>query len=151
MMHFVRAFLVMRAKRKAYCYQRGSNYGKIVYIKSIFENGWWKNAYPSSYPPGSAPGHKLQNRQKSLAYFSHLAPLNLFFFTKEPSQKEGMVQCSPPTKHAAGLFFYYWRIYPTITRKRRIAVRARLGVASHLSTTLRWGNSVKCLSQRHNK
>ena len=27
----------------------------------------------------------------------------------------------------------------------------RLGVAGHLSTTLRWGNPVKCLFQRHNK
>ena len=47
------------------------------------------------------------------------------------------------------LFIYYWHIYPPITRKRRSAVRARLGVAGHLSTTLRWGNPVKCLSQRH--
>ena len=31
------------------------------------------------------------------------------------------------------------------------AVRARFGVAGHLSTTPRWGNPVKCLSQRHNK
>ena len=29
--------------------------------------------------------------------------------------------------------------------------RARLGVASHLSTTPRWGNPANCLSQRHNK
>ena len=27
--------------------------------------------------------------------------------------------------------------------------RARLDVAGHLSTTLRWGNPDKCLSQRH--
>ena len=38
-------------------------------------------------------------------------------------------------------------ITTTITRKRRNAVRARLGVAGHLSTTLRWGNPVKCLPQ----
>ena len=31
------------------------------------------------------------------------------------------------------------------------AIRARLGVASHLSTTPRWGHPAKCLSQRHNK
>ena len=49
------------------------------------------------------------------------------------------------------IIYYYWHIYPPITRKRRSAVRARLGVAGHLSTTLRWGNPVKCLSQRHNK
>ena len=48
-------------------------------------------------------------------------------------------------------FNHYWHIYPPITRKRLSAVRARLGVAGYLSTTLRWGNPVKCLSQRHNK
>ena len=31
------------------------------------------------------------------------------------------------------------------------ATRARLGIASHLSTTPRWGNPAKCRSQRHNK
>ena len=30
-------------------------------------------------------------------------------------------------------------------------IRARLGVASHLSTTPRWGNPAKCLSQLHKK
>ena len=29
-----------------------------------------------------------RNHQKSLAYFSHLAPLILFFFTKRQSQKK---------------------------------------------------------------
>ena len=48
-------------------------------------------------------------------------------------------------------YYYYSHIYPPTTRKRRSAVRARLGVADHLSTTLRWGNPVKCLSRRHNK
>ena len=31
------------------------------------------------------------------------------------------------------------------------AIRARLGVTGHLSTTPRWGNPAKCLSQWHNK
>ena len=31
------------------------------------------------------------------------------------------------------------------------AIRARLGVAGHLSTTPRWGSPAKCFSQRHNK
>ena len=48
-------------------------------------------------------------------------------------------------------FYYYLHFYPPITRKRRSAIRARLGVAGHLSATLGWGNPVKCLSQRHNK
>ena len=31
------------------------------------------------------------------------------------------------------------------------AIQARLGVAGHLSTTPRWENPAKCVSQRHNK
>ena len=31
------------------------NYGKIVYIKKIFGNGWWEDAYPSSYPLAGSP------------------------------------------------------------------------------------------------
>ena len=38
-----------------------------------------------------------RSHQKSLAYFSHLAPLVLLFFTKRQSQKSGaMAQCPPP-------------------------------------------------------
>ena len=33
-------------------------------------------------------------------------------------------------------------------RKQSGATRARVGVAGHLSTPLRWGYPVKCLSQR---
>ena len=37
-----------------------------------------------------------KNHQKSLAYFSHLAPLILLFYTKRQSQRRGggMAQCS---------------------------------------------------------
>ena len=38
------------------------------------------------------------------------------------------------------LFFIYSQFYSPITRKRRGAIRARLGVADHRSTTFRWGN-----------
>ena len=41
------------------------------------------------HTPGSAPSHKLQNHQKSLAYFSHLTLLIFFFLTKKQSQKKG--------------------------------------------------------------
>ena len=38
-----------------------------------------------------------KNHQKSLAYFSHLTPLNLLFLLKgRSSQKAGIAQCSPP-------------------------------------------------------
>ena len=48
------------------------NYGKIVCIKNVFENGWWEDAYPSSYPSGFALGHKLQKPSKESAIFQSL-------------------------------------------------------------------------------
>ena len=44
-----------------------------------------------------------RNHQKSLAYFSNLTPLILFYFTKKQSQKGGMAQSFPPPEHASGL------------------------------------------------
>ena len=43
--------------------------------------------YPS--PLESPLAVSYRNHQKNLAYFSHLAPLVLFFFTKRQSQKGG--------------------------------------------------------------
>ena len=45
------------------------------------------------------------NQQRSLAYFSHLAPLILIFFTKRQSQKGGMAQCLPPKYALAAKIF----------------------------------------------
>ena len=60
MMHFVRTFSIMRALGlRLIAFKEVRNYGKIVYIKNVFENSWWEDAYPSFYPLGSAPGHKL--------------------------------------------------------------------------------------------
>ena len=48
--------------------------------------------------------------------------------------------------------FLFSRIFTLLSRESdQCAIRARLGVASHLSTTPRRGNPAKCLSQRHNK
>ena len=38
-------------------------------------------------------------------------------------------------------------IYPPKRESDQCAIRARLGVTSHLSTTPRWRNSAKCFSQ----
>ena len=87
MMHFVRTFLIMRAQDvRRIAIREVRNYEKIVglYIRNIFENGWWVDAYPSTYLPGSAPGISYENYQKSLAY---LSPLILLFFTKRQKQK----------------------------------------------------------------
>ena len=79
------------------------NYRKTVYIKNIFENGWWEDAYPSSYPPGSAHGQKLEKPSKESGIFQSLGTINFAFFIKRQSQKKGgsMAQ-SPPLKYAPG-------------------------------------------------
>ena len=45
-----------------------------------------KKIYPLSYPLDPLLAIRYRNHQKSLAYFSHLAPLILFFFIKRQSQ-----------------------------------------------------------------
>ena len=52
------------------------NYGKTVNIKNIFENDWWEEAYPSSYPLESAPGHKLQKPSNKSGIFESLGTIN---------------------------------------------------------------------------
>ena len=43
--------------------------------------------HPTSLDPPQVISYR--NHQKNLAYFSHLAPLVLFYFTKRPSQRGG--------------------------------------------------------------
>ena len=49
-----------------------------------------------------------RNYEKSLAYFSHLGPLVLFFFTKRQSQKVGERHATmlPPPKYAPAHHIY---------------------------------------------
>ena len=49
------------------------------------------------------------------------------------------------------LSFYLLAFLSTYRRKRRGATRVRIRVAGHLSTPLRWGNPIKCLSQWYDK
>ena len=60
--------------------------------------------HPTPLYPRQAISYRI-NLQKSLAYFSHLAPLILFFFTKGQSQKEGggggMAQLHTETFHTS--------------------------------------------------
>ena len=49
-------------------------------------------------------------------------------------------------------FLYFRSIFILLSRESdHSAIPARLEVANHLSTTPRWGNPDKCLSQRHNQ
>ena len=54
MMHFVRTFSIMHALGVRLIVIEKVRNDRIVFIKSMFENGWWGNASPES-PPGSAP------------------------------------------------------------------------------------------------
>ena len=58
-------------------------------------DGRMHTPHPRPLDPPLAISYR--NYQKSLAYFSHLAPLGLLFFTKRQSQKGGggMAQCLP--------------------------------------------------------
>ena len=77
MMPFVRTFLIMRAYGiRLIAVKEARNYGKIVYIKNIFENGWWEDAYSSSYPPGPAPGLKLQKPSNKSGIFQSIGTIN---------------------------------------------------------------------------
>ena len=85
MIHFVRAFLIMRADVRLIAIEEVRNYGKILYIKNIFENGWWgmHTPHPTSIDPPMVISYRYHT------YFSHLAALILFFFTKRKSQRGG--------------------------------------------------------------
>ena len=63
MMHFFRIFSIMRAYgSRLIAIDKAGNSGKIVYIKNIFENGLWEEAYP----PEFAQAVSYKNYQKSL-------------------------------------------------------------------------------------
>ena len=62
------------------------NYEKLYTSKTFLKRaGGRMHSLPLILPLDISYG----NHQKSLAYFSHLAPLVLFFFTKRQSQKGG--------------------------------------------------------------
>ena len=62
-----------------------------------------------------------------------------------PTFLRGRKNLQKPTKLVSCIFILLSR------ESDQCAIRARLRVASRLSTTPRWGNPAKCLSQRHNK
>ena len=63
---------------------------KKLYISKSFSkmaSGWMHTPHPTPLDAPLAISYKIH--QKSLAYFSYLAPLVLFFFTNRQSQKGG--------------------------------------------------------------
>ena len=87
MIHCVRTFSIMHAygvRLIVTGIEEVRNYGKIVYF-FIFENGWWEDAYPLSYPPG----HNLQKPSKKSGMFQSLGTINFVFFLLKAESKEG--------------------------------------------------------------
>ena len=60
--------------------EEAQNYEKIVHIKNILKNGWGEDGYFSSYPAGSAPGHKLRKPSKESSIFQSLGTINFVLF-----------------------------------------------------------------------
>ena len=72
------------------------------------------------------------------------------FVITTPSQITVILICFDVA--AALYLFLFSCILILLSRESdQCAIRARLGVAGHLSTTPRWGNPAKCFSQWHNK
>ena len=92
MMHFVRAFSICACLRLI-AIEEARNYEKIIsYIKNIFQNDWWEEAYPSSYPPPfrSAPGPKLQTLSKESGIFQSHGTINfVVFLLKDKVKRRG--------------------------------------------------------------
>ena len=64
---------------------------KLYVYKNIFQNGWWEEAYPSSYPPGSAPGRKLQKPSKEYGIFQSLGTISFVnFLLKDRVKRKGL-------------------------------------------------------------
>ena len=89
MMHFVRTFSIMRAM--VYCYRANGlllskrfEIMEKLYTSKTFSKIAGERMH-TPYPTPLAISYK--NYQQNLAYFSHLAPLILFVFTKRQSQK----------------------------------------------------------------
>ena len=85
---------------------------------------------PSLDPPQAI---SYRSHQKSLAYFSHSAPLVLFCFTKRQSQKGGMVQCPLPK----------YRVIILLLHKRTGFLRAKKKVNTSADVQFSATNEVK--------
>ena len=75
--------------RKANCYQKGSKLWKNCISKTFLKmaGGKMHTLHPTPLSPPQAISYR--NHHKTLAYFSHMAPLILFFFIKKQSQGGG--------------------------------------------------------------
>ena len=98
MTHFVRTFSIVRAEgvKDLSLANRFEIMEKLLTSKAFLKvaGGNLHTSHPTPLDPPLAMSYR--NHQKSLAYFSHLAPLILFFFTKQQSQKGGLLLNATP-------------------------------------------------------
>ena len=76
---------------------------KKLYTSKMFLNmagGTMHIAYPLFYPPGSAPGPKLQKPSKESGIFQSLGTITCSFLLKGRVKRGAIAQCSP--KYAPG-------------------------------------------------
>ena len=96
MIHFVRTFSIMRVQGvKALLQSKGLEIMEKLYTsKALLKmaGGRMHTFHPTPLDPPLVISYR--NHQKSLAYFSHLAPL--VFFTEKPSQRGGAWHNVPP-------------------------------------------------------
>ena len=102
------------------------------------------------WPPtlSSSMTYRYLNRNRNYVY-----PVNFVFqyrYLECPNSTtyDPQAMMTNPGKQDVKVVFVFCSIFIFLSRESdQYAVRARLGVASHLSTTPRWGNPTKCLSQ----
>ena len=91
-------------RRKAYCYRKGLKLWKNCIrptSKTCLRMGGGGMHTPHPTPLDSLLAISYRNHQKSMTYFSHLAPLILFFLLKDRVKRGGgvgMAQCPPASR-----------------------------------------------------
>ena len=76
------------------------NCRKLYASKTFLKMAGWRMHIPHPTPLDSPLAISYKNHQNNVTYFSHLAPLVLFFFTKRQSQKGEGHGTKAPSKHA---------------------------------------------------
>ena len=116
------------------------------------------NAKPSTYAyPAPLEEKKGRETEKvETAVLSTTAKAKAKEIKKEKRKASTASASRPSTTEekmdVVSFFFVFSYIFILLSRESdQCAIRARLGVAGHPSTTPRWWNPAKCLSQRRNK
>ena len=111
--------------------EEARNYGKFYASKTFLKMAGGRMHTPHSTPLAVS----YRNHQKSQAYFSHLALLILFFFTKKQSQKGGAMAQSLPPKYALVSTFKPIKVLMVDFQKKVVIKRSLLFLTRPLIST----------------